>query len=468
MLEARARQFHSLMLSADAGLAALVFLGLLAGAGAPAAAPDGAGAARLLILGLVASLAWPVTLAKLGFYGSNRRAAAGWILGRLLAVACVSASLLGAAVLALGAPLPPLFPLSCALAQLGALAALRLARFSGLRLLRRSGRKPRSVLIVGSGAQARRVTRGIERHPEWGLRVVGYVDETDVPVDPLLRGKRIHKLHELPRLLSEHAINEVILTIPRSMFAAVMPAVTLCAATGVPVTLLADLFGDVLPPPRVARFDAQAALCFAPVHHGRLALGLKRALDVVGASLLLVALLPVMAVAALVIRATAPGPIVFRQIRCGLNGRPFVMLKLRTMCEDAEERKRELLPLNEARGPVFKLRRDPRVTRVGAVLRRWSIDELPQLWNVLKGDMSLVGPRPPVPLEVAEYEPGERRRLSMRPGLTCIWQVSGRSTVAFPDWVKLDLQYIDTWSLAQDLRLLLRTVPAVIRGTGAS
>jgi len=468
MLKARARQFQSLILTADAGLPALVFLGLLARAGAPAAGPAWPGATRLLLLGLVASLAWPVALAQLGLYGSTRRAPVGWILGRLLAAGCIAGALLEAALLALGAPLSPFFAAACALAQLGALGGLRLAIFTGLRLLRRSGRNTRSVLIVGSGPQARRVQSGIQRHPEWGLRVVGYLDETDVPVDPLLRAERIHKLQELPRLLADHAINEVILAIPRSMLASVLPVVGLCATTGVPVTLLGDLFGDVLPPPRMARFDAQAALSFAPVHHSRVKLAVKRAIDIVGASLLSLLLLPVLALAALLVRATSPGPVVFRQLRSGLHGRPFVMLKLRTMCEDAEERKRELLPLNEATGPVFKLRRDPRVTDVGRWLRRWSIDEVPQLWNVIKGDMSLVGPRPPMPLEVAEYALAERRRLSMRPGLTCIWQVSGRSTVAFSDWVKLDLEYIDSWSLTQDLRLLLRTVPAVIRGTGAS
>jgi exopolysaccharide biosynthesis polyprenyl glycosylphosphotransferase len=468
MLKARARQFQSLILAADVALPALVFLALVAQAGAAATPPEWPGAARLLFLGLVASLAWPVVLSQMGFYGSTRRASLDWILGRLLVAGCVATSLLGTAVVALGAPLPPLFAVRCGLAQLGALAALRLAIFTGLRLLRRSGRNTRNVLVVGSGPQARRVQQGIQQHPEWGLHVLGFLDESDVAVDPLLAAEKVHKLHELPRLLSEYAINEVILAIPRSMLESIVPVVGLCATTGVPVTLLADLFGDVLPPPRVARFDAQAALCFAPVHHGRIRLALKRWFDVAGASLLLLALLPVLAAAALLIRLTSSGPVLFWQIRCGLNGRPFVMLKLRTMCADAEERKRELLAQNEAQGPVFKLRRDPRVTRVGRVLRRWSIDELPQLWNVLKGDMSLVGPRPPVPLEVAEYAPAERRRLSMRPGLTCIWQVSGRSTVAFADWVKLDLRYIDSGSLAQDLRLLLKTVPAVIRGVGAS
>jgi exopolysaccharide biosynthesis polyprenyl glycosylphosphotransferase len=196
-------------------------------------------------------------------------------------------------------------------------------------------------------------------------------------------------------------------------------------------------------------------------------LAAKRVIDVVGASLGLLFTAPVLAVAAIAIRLNDGGPVIFRQQRCGLHGRRFTMLKLRTMVPDAEDRKVELAALNECKGPIFKLRTDPRITRVGRVLRKLSIDELPQLWNVLRGDMSLVGPRPPVPQEVAQYEMFERRRLSMRPGITCTWQVSGRSNIGFDRWVQLDVKYIDSWSLGLDLMILLKTIPAVIRGDGA-
>jgi lipopolysaccharide/colanic/teichoic acid biosynthesis glycosyltransferase len=159
--------------------------------------------------------------------------------------------------------------------------------------------------------------------------------------------------------------------------------------------------------------------------------------------------------------------VLFRQTRCGLNGRRFEIVKLRTMCANAEQRLDEILHLNEMDGPVFKVKDDPRVTRVGRLLRRYSLDEIPQLWNVLRGDMSLVGPRPPLPHEVSQYESAERRRLSMRPGLTCLWQVSGRNDIGFEEWVRLDLEYIDGWSLYQDFKILVRTVPAVLFGTGA-
>jgi exopolysaccharide biosynthesis polyprenyl glycosylphosphotransferase len=195
----------------------------------------------------------------------------------------------------------------------------------------------------------------------------------------------------------------------------------------------------------------------------------KEVLDVAGAFVLLVLTSPIFLLTALAIRVTSPGPVLFRQQRSGLNGRPFTMLKFRSMVTDAEQRKQELAQLNEMGGPVFKLTEDPRVTPVGRVIRRFSIDELPQLINVLRGEMSLVGPRPLPVDEVKRFDDfAHRRRLSVKPGLTCLWQVSGRNNVTdFKDWVRLDLEYIDNWSLWLDLKILCRTVPVVLMGTGA-
>jgi lipopolysaccharide/colanic/teichoic acid biosynthesis glycosyltransferase len=172
-------------------------------------------------------------------------------------------------------------------------------------------------------------------------------------------------------------------------------------------------------------------------------------------------------VLAALVRLTSPGPVLFRQIRCGLHGRPFTFLKFRSMQVDAEHIKPHLAPYNEMDGPAFKMTNDPRVTPIGWWLRRTSLDELPQLWNILKGDMSFVGPRPAVIDEVRQYEPWQRRRLSMPPGLTCLWQISGRNDLSFDEWMKLDLEYIDNWSLWLDLKIAVRTVPAVILGRGA-
>jgi lipopolysaccharide/colanic/teichoic acid biosynthesis glycosyltransferase len=199
----------------------------------------------------------------------------------------------------------------------------------------------------------------------------------------------------------------------------------------------------------------------------RAALRIKRAIDVTGALALLLFALPILLLAALAIRLDSRGPVLFRQTRVGQGGRPFPMWKLRSMVQDADEQRRGLLPHNEMDGPVFKIRRDPRVTRVGRVLRRFSIDELPQLWNVVRGDMSLVGPRPPLPCEVACYGLYERRRLSVKPGLTCEWQVSGRNEIAFDEWMRLDVAYAESWSIRRDLLLMVRTLPVIARGTGA-
>ena len=246
------------------------------------------------------------------------------------------------------------------------------------------------------------------------------------------------------------------------------PAVQECSQIGVPITFLTDLFGDELPPPREGRFGSLGTLSYAPVHHDEVQLGIKRALDIVGGLAGAAISAPILLLAAIAIKLDDGGPVFFRQWRCGLNGRRFQMLKLRTMVPDAEARKADLLELNEMDGPVFKISNDPRTTGVGRVLRKWSIDELPQFWNVLMGQMSLVGPRPPTPDEVEEYRGSDRRRLSMRPGLTCLWQISGRNEIDFEEWMRLDREYIDSWSPFGDLNIMLRTLPQVLLRRGAS
>jgi exopolysaccharide biosynthesis polyprenyl glycosylphosphotransferase len=352
--------------------------------------------------------------------------------------------------------------------QFALIASSRIAIHTGLRVARKLGRNYRHVLIVGSGPRARLAANLIDEHPTWGQRVVGLLDEYNAPVDPSFIGVPIHKLQDLPDLMRRVVIDEVIVACPRSMLSSIAPVIATCAAVGVPVIMLSDVFGDLMPRPRVAEFGMQPALSFGVVHHSRSALFLKRVLDVLCASAVLLLLSPMIAIAAIAIKLDSAGPVLFRQKRCGLNGRIFDVLKLRSMHLDAEKRRADLVALNEMDGPVFKIRNDPRITRVGRWLRRLSIDELPQLWNVVRGEMSLVGPRPPIPGEVDEYDVGQRRRLSMRPGITCLWQVAGRNTIGFAEWVQLDLEYIDRWSLLLDTKILLRTLPAVLKGTGAS
>jgi exopolysaccharide biosynthesis polyprenyl glycosylphosphotransferase len=193
----------------------------------------------------------------------------------------------------------------------------------------------------------------------------------------------------------------------------------------------------------------------------------KRMFDIIGAAVLLLILSPIFLLVAICIRIDSRGSIIFKQARIGQGGRPFTFYKFRSMCVEAEESRDKILHLNEVSGPIFKIRNDPRVTHVGKFMRRYSVDELPQFFNVLKGDMSFVGPRPPLPCEVAEYEEWQLRRLSVVPGITCLWQVSGRSKLSFEDWVRLDLEYIDSRSLWLDLLIILKTIPAVLSGDGA-
>ncbi len=237
---------------------------------------------------------------------------------------------------------------------------------------------------------------------------------------------------------------------------------------GIRTRFAMDLFPHTQARVQLEDLDGMPLLSFATTPTSQLQLMSKRALDVALAAVLLLIGLPIAGLIALSIKLVYGGNVLFRQTRCGLNGRFFTLYKFRTMVEDAEERRLELMHLNEMKGPVFKLRSDPRVTPLGRLLRRFSLDEIPQFWNVLRGDMSLVGPRPPIPEEVAQYQRWQRRRLAMKPGLTCLWQVSGRNNLDFERWMELDLEYIDSWSPMLDLKILLKTIPAVLTGNGAS
>lgn len=315
----------------------------------------------------------------------------------------------------------------------------------------------RRFVLVGTEEDSERLVAKLhqESHEEFSL--VAQLNLNETPVETLAD------------LLHEHSANGVILSAKHTFFGQVEKAVQLCELEGVETWLLADFFKTQISRISVDDFYGRPTLVFRSAPDASWQGLAKHLIDLSGAlMLLLVAAIP-MLVAAIAIRLTSKGPVLFRQERSGLNGEPFVMLKFRTMVSDAEQRKDELAAFNEMDGPVFKIADDPRITPLGRFLRKWSIDELPQLWNVLRGEMSLVGPRPlPVDETRRFHDLAHRRRLSVRPGLTCLWQVSGRNEVRdFKDWVRLDLEYIDNWSLWLDLKILLRTIPAVLAGTGA-
>lgn len=350
---------------------------------------------------------------------------------------------------------------------------LLLFRFTAGRLvgiIRREFGAPHFVMVVGSDERARRLGEALERSFVYGVRLSGFLamkpEESPREIE---LGKRyqVYPLDELPLLLRSDVIDEVIFVVGSESLAALEDVFLLCDEEGVRTRVAVDFFPHANSDIYLERLGFTPLLTFSAAPHDEIRLLAKRAIDVVLSAAALVLLFPLMLAIALLVKLTSPGPVIFRQVRCGLNGRNFVFYKFRSMVENAEELKEKLLHLNQ-RGTVFKLPNDPRVTPVGAFLRKFSIDEWPQLWNVLKGDMSLVGPRPAVPDEVARYQRWQRRRLRMRPGLTCLWALAGRDEVDFETWMKLDMQYIDNWSLALDWKILLLTIPRVLIGKGAN
>jgi exopolysaccharide biosynthesis polyprenyl glycosylphosphotransferase len=345
------------------------------------------------------------------------------------------------------------------------LVANRAAVRTAARAARRRGYNTRAFAVVGAGEMAEVVVQTIAAHREWGYVFAGYVLEDGAAAPP--GAKVLGRLDEMGRILDEHVIDEVVFAIPRDRLDAVEGPAVLCEEQGVGVKVLLNFFPNRIAKLTVEEVDGIPVLAFAsgPTDEG--ALVVKRIFDVVVSALLLALLSPLLLAIALAVKLDSRGPVFFKQRRIGQNGREFWLYKFRSMLEDAEVRRAALEHRNEMDGPAFKMADDPRVTRVGRFLRKTSLDEVPQFWNVLKGEMSVVGPRPPLPAEVKRYKRWQRRRLSVRPGITCWWQVSGRSELDFAQWMELDLRYIDNWSLWGDLEIVLRTIPAVLLGRGA-
>jgi exopolysaccharide biosynthesis polyprenyl glycosylphosphotransferase len=320
----------------------------------------------------------------------------------------------------------------------------------------RTGKEVTEIILVGSEERNAEFAALLEEHPEWSLRVAARLN----PNGSLLT--------ELPALLHRYPVGCVVFSVTQTAFSEIEKAILACEVEGVEAWLVADFVKTSIARATVDDFFGKPLLIFRTTPETSWQLVCKRLIDVAGAMLGLAIIGPlIMLPVAVILKLSSPGPILFRQKRSGLRGRPFTMYKFRSMVTNAEMLQAELEIYNEMSGPVFKMKADPRITPIGRFLRRTSMDELPQLWNVLVGDMSLVGPRPPIPSEVQHYDPWHRRRLSMKPGLTCIWQISGRNKIGFDQWMKLDLQYIDNWSLWLDLKILARTVPVVLTGLGA-
>ena len=337
------------------------------------------------------------------------------------------------------------------------------------RYVRYKGFNYRTVLIVGTSPGAIDLADSIRQHRFWGFKILGFVSHPTAGTDwfpnryPLLG-----TIDDIPQLVEDLVVDDVLFCVSRRELDRMEDLFLALHEQGIRTRFALNLFPHVKTKTRMEELDGVPLLTFSTAPESPPALLFKRIVDVLVSFGLIVLALPVIAGIALAIKLTEGGRVLYTQTRCGLNGRKFTMYKIRTMVEDAEHRRDDLLHLNEMDGPVFKLKQDPRVTNLGRFLRRFSLDELPQLLNVLRGDMSLVGPRPPIPDEVARYQRWQRRRLSMKPGLTCLWQISGRNQLDFDRWMELDLQYIDSWSPWLDFKILLKTVPAVLSGRGAS
>jgi exopolysaccharide biosynthesis polyprenyl glycosylphosphotransferase len=343
-----------------------------------------------------------------------------------------------------------------------------------LRALPRSAQYARHVLVIGYTSQSREFVRRILAAPELGYRVHGFVLGRGVSAASFEDEDRrapavLGSIDRLRSILEERTIDELILCAPFAENAEdILSTIKLGEELGIVVRVVLDPADrGYIHRMQFEYFGRDTVVTFFR-QNLILQLALKRAIDVTLSAVLLVLLSPLLAVVAIVIKLTSPGPILFVQDRVGMNQRPFRLFKFRSMVADAEARKAELSGLNEMDGPVFKIRSDPRTTKIGRLLRKTSIDELPQLFNVLNGTMSLVGPRPPVPSEVEKYDWLYRRRLSIRPGITCLWQIYGRNELSFKQWMELDRVYVETWSLWLDIKILLRTVPVVLLCRGAS
>ncbi len=329
-------------------------------------------------------------------------------------------------------------------------------------------------VIVGTGQPAVEMARMIESGEDLGNRIVAFLSEQDSDAESTFRDSSLSRpyplrpLASLRAMLEDHVVDEVIFAVEKSQLEQMEELFLSCEEEGVKTRVLVNFFPRLHSDVYLEKLKSVPLLTFGAAPENDYLLFLKRVFDVILSAVLLIVLSPFFLLVAILVKLSSPGPVFYSQLRCGLNGRRFRLYKFRSMFKDADDRRAEVMHLNERDGPAFKMARDPRTTPLGRHLRRLSIDEWPQLYNILKGEMSFVGPRPPVQEEVERYERWQRRRLRMKPGLTCLWALEGRSELDFRRWMRLDLDYIEQWSLMLDFKILWRTIPRVISGRGAS
>ena len=333
-----------------------------------------------------------------------------------------------------------------------------------LQYIRRKGHNSRTLLIAGSGKRAKNFAHIVETNPQWGYKILGFVDEKERVGMKVGKCEVIGSIKDLAGILDKNVVSEVIFILPRKWLPILEDYIGICEKVGVKATVAIDLFNTSIAKPIIKDLRGIPLLTLDTTSYDVIHLFIKRLLDIFISLIALISTLPVFIISVIAIKLTSPGPVLYRQKRCGLYGKVFTIYKFRTMIVDADKMIEKVRHLNESKGPVFHSRNDPRVTPVGRILRMLSLDELPQLINVLKGDMSLIGPRPAIPEEVEKYERWQRRRLSFRPGIVCTWQVNNRFQPDFQQWMQMDLDYIDNWSMSLDIKILLKIFPALFRG----
>ncbi|MEM7349856.1 MAG: sugar transferase [Acidobacteriota bacterium] len=421
---------------------------------------------------MVLWIAWHLVFYRMGLYGSRRlvtrqREALDILWATTLGSLLISSA---AAILKIEIKNPDFLLMFWTLSTLLTIIGRLSVRFA-LEWVRVRGRNLRHVLVVGTNPRALHFAQVMQRNPALGYHLLGFVDEEWEGADQVRgTGEIVADFDGLSRYLSEHVVDEVVVALPVSKsYTESSRILSICEVQGITVRFLWQFFEPKLSKAKIESFQNVPVLTLESGSTSNGQQLAKRLIDVFVSATLLIALAPLFLLTALAVKLASRGPVLFVQERVGFRKRTFRLFKFRTMVPDAERRLAELEHLNEVSGPVFKIKNDPRVTRIGAFLRRTSIDELPQLWNVFRGDMSLVGPRP---LPIRDFrgfeEDRHRRRFSVPPGLTCLWQVSGRSSIQFEQWMQLDLQYIDHWSLWLDLKLLFWTIPVVLAGCRGS
>jgi exopolysaccharide biosynthesis polyprenyl glycosylphosphotransferase len=349
-----------------------------------------------------------------------------------------------------------------------AIVAEKIVILSGLKYFRKKGFNQRRIIIVGTGQRAAAIILRIKSHPEWGFKILGAIDDEPGRGVSVVAGVEvIGTLDNISDILKKEAVDEVIVVVPRSRLNHIERAVLFCETVGVKVVVAMDLFNLKIARSHYTDLDGVPFVSIFTTVANLRHLFVKRLMDIVLSIVGIIIGLPIFLIAAIAIKITSKGPLIFKQQRVGRNSRKFVLLKFRTMYFGADALRTEMEAKNELDGPAFKMKRDPRVTPVGRILRKFSIDELPQLYNVLAGHMSLIGPRAIAAYEAEKLELWQRRRFSMRPGLSGLWQVKGRNKIDFNTWMKLDLEYLDNWCLWLDIKILAKTIPAVLFGRGA-